>query len=103
MKAEELLAKIEDKFEDGLDEFMEYGEPEASEFLLENEVEFVEDKDEDVSDSYNFTDERLQRIYTHKPSGNYFMIYGYNRSYHGTVWQGIKDVTKKEKTQTYFE
>lgn len=75
----------------------------AYKLLYDNKIIFIANQDEDVSDSYDFTDEDLKRVYQHIPSGNYFMVEGKNQSYSGTNWSRIKDVNMKINTVISYE
>lgn len=110
MKASEFREIIDKDFE-SLYDFMESlqgyysdnDEIKAYKILHDNQIIFISNQDEDVSDSYNFTDEDLKRVYQHVPSGNYFMVEGKNQSYSGTNWNRIKDVNIKTNTITTYE
>lgn len=106
MTATEFNDLIEEKFEDGLFGFAEQEDTEEgqshSDFLIENNLEFVENNDVEAYDSYGSEDSILERVFLHKPSGNYFMVYGTRQSYSGTEWDGIKEVNKTEKTITVW-
>lgn len=75
----------------------------AYKLLYDNKIIFIANQDKDVSNSYSYTDEDLERIYQHVPSGNYFMIEGKNQSYGGTSWYGIKNVNIKTNTIVTYE
>lgn len=103
MKAEELVKKIEETFgEDSLFDFME-GYVETEEFLKDNDIVFIGDFNEDISDSYGWSDMILKRVYKHTPTGNHFMVTGTDASYAGTEWNEIKDVKPIGKKIKYYE
>lgn len=109
MTAEIFKKKIEEQF-GNLDEFiferMDYDSgtdrEKANKFLEENGLTFIEREVDDVSDSYDFTDEILNYYFEHKESGKYFSIYGRNQSYSGTEINGVKEVKRTEKTITVW-
>lgn len=105
MTASEFSELIEDNFKEIFDFVEDYkgkNGKTTEEFLKEHNLEFVENNDKEVFDSYGSEDSILERIYLHKPSGNYFMVYGTRQSYSGTEWDGIKEVKKTEKTITIW-
>lgn len=105
MTAEEFNKLIEENYESLFDFVEGYNTKEGkvtSKFLKEHNIEFVENNDEEVFDSYGHENSTLERIYLHQPSGNYFMVYGTRQSYSGTEWDGIKEVNKTEKTITVW-
>lgn len=105
MTAEDFKKLIEDNFEELFDFVEDYKGKNGKtkeEFLREHNIEFVENNDQEAFDNYGHEDSILERIYLHKPSGNYFMIYGTRQSYSGTEWDGVKSVNKTEKVITVW-
>lgn len=49
-------------------------------------LELVSDKTEDISDSYDFTDELLEKVFYHKELDVYIKFSGRNTSYVGEEW-----------------
>lgn len=111
MLAEEFEQKVIEKFEDlytfeieskyyieTSEEYQKYVS-----FLKENEVEFVQELDEDISSSYDWTDNLIKRLYKHVPTGNFFMLEGREQSYSGTYFTGFRDVEQKQKTIFVYE
>jgi hypothetical protein len=60
---------------------------------------------DDVSDSYNYTDENLTKIYQFKDFGNiYIKFTGTNQSYNGTDWEkSYTEVIPKQKEIQVYE
>lgn len=105
MTAREFSELVEDNFNELFDFVEDYkgkNGKTTEEFLKENNLIFVENNDDVNYNSYGDEDSTLERIYLHKPSGNYFMVYGTRQSYNGTEWDGIKGVNKTEKTITVW-
>ena len=93
MTAENFREKIEEQFED-LYGFEDCLKEEEKEFLDSIDMEFVENNDETLYDSYGNEDSTLERVYLHKPTNKYFMICGTRQSYNGTEWDEIKEVKR---------
>lgn len=108
MTAENFKEKIEAEFEslydfvDCLDYESGTEREKANKFLEENGLIFIEREVDDISDSYDFTDEILNYYFEHKESGKYFSIHGTNQSYSGTEINGVKEVKRTEKTITVW-
>lgn len=66
-------------------------------------AELKENLDEDVSDSYNYTDEKLKRVFFFPDFDIYIMFEGYNKSYDGLSWNSMKEVKPTYKTINTYE
>lgn len=106
MTSEIFKEKIEAEFESlyNFVDCLDYGfeGEKVNKFLEENGFTFIEREVDDISDSYDFTDEILNYYFEHKESGKYFSIYGTNQSYSGTEISGVKEVKRTEKTITVW-
>lgn len=98
----EKFSKAWDKLvqENGKYEMMEYIEEEVD---IPFGGEVVATEDEDISDSYDFTDTLLNRVVYFKDFDIHVRFKGRTQSYNGTEWDGYELVEKAEKVVNYFK
>lgn len=58
---------------------------------------------EDISDSYDYTDENLKRVFYFPEFNIYVKFTGRNQSYDGTTWSGMEEVKEVTKTISVYE
>lgn len=66
-------------------------------------AELKENLDEDQSDSYDYTDTKLKRIFFFPAFDIYIQFEGREQSYSGTSWTEIKEVKPTFKTINTYE
>lgn len=66
-------------------------------------LELVSDETTDISDSYDYTDELLEKVFYHKELDLYIKFKGRNQSYSGTDWDSYSFVTPKTKEIKIYE
>jgi len=84
-----------------IEEFIDkFGDESTNPFI---NAELKENLDEDISDSYNYTDEKLKRIFYFPTFDIYICFEGRNQSYSGTSWSDMKEVKPTYKTVNTYE
>lgn len=87
------LYELVENFEDG------YGELKTNVLNLE----LVKDERTDISDSYDFTDDILEKVFYSKDLDLYIKIEGRDVSYSGISYDKYEFVTPKTKEITIYE
>lgn len=57
----------------------------------------------DISDSYDFTDEKIKKVYYFSEFDIFVQFDGRNQSYSGMDWDDMKEVKQTVKTVNEFE
>lgn len=91
----------------GNEEILDGDISELMEYVGSNDMPFdgvvVSDRVEDMSDSYDFTNDDLYRVIHFREFDVYVEFRGNYSSYQGEEWYGYKEVTPTSKTVTTYE
>ena len=86
---------------DNIERFIEvFGDEPINPFI---NAKLKDNLDEDISDSYGYTDMKLKRVFFFPQFDIYIMFEGREQSYSGTSWDEMKEVKPTFKTVNTYE
>lgn len=100
-KFEEFKQAFNEKFEEGIYEFIDKYESSIEEIPFGGKL--IEDLDEEEYNSYGDEDSTLKRIYYFEEFDIYISFEGTRQSYSGEDWDDFKEVKKGSRTVEFWE